>query len=267
MPLPLQNIEFGNPSRRFPLALLPISKSNDVSRAVGWGSVYKQDFREEHVVPDLLSAIAAAPPVKVDCWNVRIMTSDKRALGDAVTSFRTTKDVRSSPPPTPHCVPHRLQCSAGLLPFGARVALVLKRSAPGGVVSMCWQHTRARLHLQARENYAWNSIYFALDNETANGLKRLAAPASKHSSSERHRHRGRFLDRFGCLACGSDGASQVPVRVQLSILTVQDEWKSVDLPNNLVAIMVENLPKRWAGGDDFWDNAESGVRCAARIRA
>lgn len=95
----LQNIEFGNPTRRFPLALLPISKSNDVSRAVGWGSVYKQDFKEEHVIPDLLSAIAAAPPVNVDCWNVRIMTSDKRALGDAVASFRNAKDVRRCPPP------------------------------------------------------------------------------------------------------------------------------------------------------------------------
>lgn len=118
--------------------------------------------------------------------------------------------------------------------------------------------------MQARENYAWNSIYFALDNETANGLKRLAAPASKSSSSERHRHRGRFRDRFGCLACGSDGASQVPVRVQLQVLTVRDEWRTIELPSNLVAIMVENLPKRWAGGDDFWDSHESGVRHPAR---
>jgi hypothetical protein len=110
--------------------------------------------------------------------------------------------------------------------------------------------------VQRHEAHAWNSVYFALDNVTADGLRRLAAPASKHSGDRSRRHGG-FLNKLGCF--GSEGFNEVPVSVQLDIANASGEWRRVNVPSNLVAVMVENLPKRWAGGDDFWDSHESGV--------
>jgi hypothetical protein len=51
--------------------------------------------------------------------------------------------------------------------------------------------------------------------------------------------------------------------VQLEVASRSGEWRRVDVPEGVAAIMVENLPKRWAKGDDFWDGRESGVRAAA----
>jgi hypothetical protein len=110
--------------------------------------------------------------------------------------------------------------------------------------------------LQRHESYTWNSVYFALDNETANGLRRLAAPATKHAGDRGRRHGG-FLNKFGCF--GAEGSNEVAVAVQLEIANASGEWQRVDMPSNIVAVMVENLPKRWAGGEDFWDSRESGV--------
>jgi uncharacterized protein YlxP (DUF503 family) len=83
----VQSIEVSNPKHRFPIAVVPIGKSNDVSRAIGWGSVYKNDFRVDQVVQDVLTSVAAGPPVKVDCWNVCVASSDKKSLRDLPRSF------------------------------------------------------------------------------------------------------------------------------------------------------------------------------------
>jgi hypothetical protein len=90
----VQSIEVGNPRHRFPIAVVPIGKSNDVSRAIGWGSVYKQDFHNSAVIPDVLSAVASGPIVSVDCWNVSAASSDKKALRDLPRSF-AGDDVRA----------------------------------------------------------------------------------------------------------------------------------------------------------------------------
>lgn len=45
-------------------------------------------------------------------------------------------------------------------------------------------------------------------------------------------------------------------------MEIQDaagKWVSRRLPENLCAIMIENLPKRWANGDDFWEVSSETV--------
>ena len=48
----------------FPLAVIPVGKANDVSRVSGWGNVAKGDWHSHATVPDLLSAVSAAPQVR-----------------------------------------------------------------------------------------------------------------------------------------------------------------------------------------------------------
>ena len=117
------------------------------------------------------------------------------------------------------------------------------------------------LSVQGRESFAWNSVYFALDDETATGLGRLVAPASNAAAtrSKRAGAPGGLLKHF--CACGPDVQAEVPVAVSLELAGASGTFRKVDVPDNVVAIMVENLPKRWAKGDDFWDSGQSGVRC------
>lgn len=119
--------------------------------------------------------------------------------------------------------------------------------------SLTWWRTR----VQGSETFAWNSVYFALDDETARGLGKLVAPASKPDARAR---KGGLKSKL-CF-CGEQGADddETPVGVQLEIASRSGEWRRVDVPSDVSAVMVENLPKRWAKGDDFWDGTESGVR-------
>lgn len=103
-----------------------------------------------------------------------------------------------------------------------------------------------------KASLAWNSMYVALDAEAANGFARLAGPralratkpppASASSGSKRR--------MFNCF-CGAPANTMQPHLEILSLTT--GAWRKVTLPSGLSAIMVENLPKRWANGDDFWD--------------
>jgi hypothetical protein len=65
---------------RRPVALMPVGKPSDVSRATGWGNVHKAGWASAAAVPDLLSAAAAAPQVPVDYWRVRVSTGRNAAM-------------------------------------------------------------------------------------------------------------------------------------------------------------------------------------------
>ena len=63
---------------------------------------------------------------------------------------------------------------------------------------------------------------------------------------------------FGCF-CGAPANAMQP---HLQIQTAAGSWRTVQLPSGLSAIMIENLPKRWANGDDFWDkDREARLAC------
>lgn len=112
-----------------------------------------------------------------------------------------------------------------------------------------------------KASLAWNSVYVALDSEAANGFARLAGPralrANKPPSS--HTSSGSKRRMFNCF-CGAPANTMQP---HLEILSPSTgKWQKVTLPSGLSAIMVENLPKRWANGDDFWD--QDRVVCSPR---
>lgn len=260
----LQDIAASECGQYYPIGLLPLGKSNDVSRVSGWGNVHKQDWTKRSTAPDLVSAITVAPEVKVDYWSVRAASSDRGSLEKMPASFKKEgKDVRllSSLLVAPACA-LVLVASAGAVVSWAfescvcittHVALGSKAATPSrplGLVCCC---------LQSRESYAWNSVYFALDEETANGLSKLVVPSAR-AATVRGRHRG-ILNKF---CCGSESAADTPIAVQLELANQAGDWRRVDVPSNVAAIMVENLPKRWAKGDDFWDNREAGVRFGHR---
>ena len=91
----LQDIVKSDAGQRFPLALLPVGRSNDISRVSGWGNVSKGDWLSHATIPDLLSAVTAAPEVKVDYWRTRIATADKSMLKHLPKSFSSIgKEVR-----------------------------------------------------------------------------------------------------------------------------------------------------------------------------
>ena len=94
-----------------------------------------------------------------------------------------------------------------------------------------------------------------MDDETAKGLARLVAPSSKAAA----RSRKTGLKSKLCF-CGPEDTFDTPVGVQLEIASRAGEWRRVEVGGSVTAIMVENLPKRWAKGGDFWDSRESGVR-------
>lgn len=61
----------------------------------GWGNVSKGDWLSHATIPDLLSAVTAAPEVKVDYWRTRIATADKSMLKHLPKSFSSIgKEVR-----------------------------------------------------------------------------------------------------------------------------------------------------------------------------
>ena len=93
----VQDVAASDGGQRFPLAILPVGKSNDVSRVSGWGNVSKGDWHSRATVPDLLSAVTAAPEVRVDFWRTRIASADKSMLKGLPKSFmELTKEVRHS---------------------------------------------------------------------------------------------------------------------------------------------------------------------------
>jgi hypothetical protein len=90
----LQDIAASQGGQYFPIGLLPLGKSNDVSRVSGWGNVHKQDWSKPSTAPDLVSAITMAPEVKVDYWSVRAASSDRASLDKMPAAFKKQgKDV------------------------------------------------------------------------------------------------------------------------------------------------------------------------------
>ena len=109
---------------------------------------------------------------------------------------------------------------------------------------------------------AWNSVYLALDDEAAQSFTKLvgphAAPPGRHTSSG---HSSKLNQLFHGCFCGAPPGT---IMVRLEILdAVSGKWNSRDVPQNLSAIMIENLPKRWANGDDFWELDSAKVRLPA----
>lgn len=77
------------------MAIAPLGTSNDVSRAVGWGS-FKHDYWEnEAYVPNLLATVASGIPVMVDCWQLRLeCVRNKNLVGrDMPASFLASDQV------------------------------------------------------------------------------------------------------------------------------------------------------------------------------
>lgn len=104
-----------------------------------------------------------------------------------------------------------------------------------------------------KKSLAWNSVYLALDEQAANGFSRLAGPRARTADKPPPSNHG-MLNRLlqGCL-CGAPPGS---IKVLLETQDAAGKWTIREVPRNLSAIMIENLPKRWANGDDFWEGAE-----------
>ena len=83
----MQDIVASDDGQRFPLAILPVGKSNDISRVSGWGNVSKHIWNSRVIVPDLLSAVTAAREVRVDFWRTRLASADQGLLKDLPPSF------------------------------------------------------------------------------------------------------------------------------------------------------------------------------------
>jgi hypothetical protein len=112
---------------------------------------------------------------------------------------------------------------------------------------------------------AWNSLYLALDEESANGFSRLAGPRARMADKPPPSTSTSPLNRLvkGCL-CAPPPSS---IRVRLEIQDAAGRWSEAVVSDNLSAIMIENLPKRWASGDNFWDGSTAEVRssCSATL--
>jgi hypothetical protein len=55
------------------------------------------------------------------------------------------------------------------------------------------------------------------------------------------------------------------MKVRLEIQDASGVWNAREVPESLSAIMIENLPKRWASGDDFWEGSGSDVRARIHV--
>lgn len=110
-----------------------------------------------------------------------------------------------------------------------------------------------------KSSLAWNSVYVALDSEAAHGFARLAGPRARRADRPPPQQSSSGVKRmFGCF-CGAPANAMQP---HLQIQTAAGSWRTVQLPSGLSAIMIENLPKRWANGDDFWDkDREARLAC------
>lgn len=108
-----------------------------------------------------------------------------------------------------------------------------------------------------KHSLAWNSVYLALDEEAAHGFSRLAGPRARTADRPPPNAQGSTFNRLlqGCF-CGAPPSS---MKVRLEIQDASGEWNAREVPENLSAIMVENLPKRWASGDDFWEGSNADV--------
>eukprot|EP00892_Ulva_mutabilis_P001078 jgi/Ulvmu1/10971/UM007_0150.1 len=107
-----------------------------------------------------------------------------------------------------------------------------------------------------KASLAWNSVYVALDSEAAHGFARLAGPRARRADRPPPQSSSSGVKRmFNCF-CGAPANAMQP---QLQIQTSTGSWRTVTLPSGLSAIMIENLPKRWANGDDFWDKDREGA--------
>jgi hypothetical protein len=91
----LKDVVNSSAGQRYPIALLPVGRSNDISRVSGWGNVFKGAWESAATVPDLLSAVAAAPQVKVDYWRARVATDNKALLKYLPKAFSAGKEVRA----------------------------------------------------------------------------------------------------------------------------------------------------------------------------
>ena len=85
----LRDIAASPSGQRYPIALLPVGRSNDISRVSGWGNVVKGDWHADATVPDLLSAVTCAPKIKVDYWRMRVSAADKSSIKNLPRSFRS----------------------------------------------------------------------------------------------------------------------------------------------------------------------------------
>ena len=106
---------------------------------------------------------------------------------------------------------------------------------------------------------AWNSVYLALDEEAAQGFSRLAAPSDRSTEKPAPSSTGSMFNKLfqGCFC----GAPPGTIQVRLELQDAGGKWSTHDVPQNLSAIMIENLPKRWANGEEFWEGDNSMVRC------
>ena len=108
-----------------------------------------------------------------------------------------------------------------------------------------------------KQSLAWNSVYLALDEEAAHGFSRLAGPRARTADKPPASSQGSGIGGLfrGCF-CGAPPSS---MKVRLEIQDAAGTWNAREVPDNLSAIMIENLPKRWASGDDFWEGSNSDV--------
>ena len=101
-------------------------------------------------------------------------------------------------------------------------------------------------------------MYLALDDEAAQGFSRLAGPRAQIGDKPPSSSQGSMFNKLfqGCFC----GASPGSIQVRLEIQDAGGRWSTRDVPQNLSAIMIENLPKRWATGEEFWEGDNTTVR-------